>query len=296
MEMSAIDVNRLSPYIRVAMDHVLPPGAIIRPRVLFDYELLYVKEGRLQVTLDDGELTGAAGDLFLLKPGQRHAIAVVGGAPVRQPHVHFDLIDRPDSPDVKVSFKPREEMAPQELAMIREDLCSSPPMELPTLIRLHNPALFDSMLLHLIRDYRSGLPFAQAAAKGAFLRLWVYLLREQLWSANKHLHSHWDRLTTVKQYIDHHWRQSLTVDTLAGMAGLSPFYFLRLFSQAFGLSPVKYHLTVRIDKARELIQFTAMSLTEIAEQTGFHSIHAFSRAFRRIDGVAPSYYRSGPAK
>jgi AraC-like DNA-binding protein len=291
MDARRMDLDRLSPYIRIALDHVLAPGWVIRERALFDYELLYVKEGRLRVKLADCEYEGAPGDLFLFKPGQRHELTVLGSAPVRQPHIHFDLLFQPDSPDVKVSFKPPEEMTPQEIAMIREDLCSAPPFDLPTRFRLRNPAAFEGMLLDLIRDYRLGMPFAQTAAKGAFLRLWVYLLREHAWNTNAQLHSNWERLTKVKHFIDHRPERDVTVELLADMAGLSPYYFLRSFSQAFGMSPIKYHLTVRIGKAREMIQFTSLPLTVIAERVGFRGIHSFSRAFKRIDGVAPSFYR-----
>lgn len=291
-----MELDRLSPYVRVALDHYLAPGWNIRERALFDYELLYVKEGKLRVTLAEGECDGVPGDLFLFKPGQRHAIAVTSEVPVRQPHVHFDLTYLPDSPDVKVSFKPIEEMTPTELAMIREDVCSAPPFELPTRFRLRNPLVFENMLLDLIREFRGGLPYARAAAKGAFIRLWVHLLREHAWSLNPHLHSNWERLTKVKQMIDHRPEQNVTLAALADAAGLSPYYFLRAFSQTFGLSPVKYVQTVRIGKAREMIQFTSLPLTEIAERVGFRSIHAFSRAFKRIDGVAPSFYRSSAPK
>lgn len=286
-----MDLDRLSPYIRVALDYDLAPNWVIRERALFDYELLYVKEGRLKVKLADCEYEGTPGDLFLFRPGQPHELSVIGPGPVRQPHLHFDLIYAPDSPDVKVSFKPLDEMTPRELAMIRPDLISTPPFDLPTRLRLRNPAVFDGMLLDLIRDFRLGLPYAQTAAKGAFLRLWVYLLREHARNRNVGLHANWERLTQVKQFIDHRPEQDMTVPMLAEMAGLSPYHFLRAFSQAFGLSPIKYVQTVRIGKARELIQFTSHALTEIAEMVGFRSIHAFSRAFKRIDGVAPSFYR-----
>lgn len=176
--------------------------------------------------------------------------------------------------------------------MIREDLVSVPPFELPTMIRLPQPAVFETMLLDLIREFRLNLPYSQAWAKGAFTRLWIHLLRENLWSKHANIRSNWERLTKVKQYIDHHPDRDVTIGLLADMAGLSRHYFLRTFTQAFGISPVKYHQTVRIAKAREMIQFTSLALTEIAERVGFRSIHAFSRAFKMAEGVPPSYYRS----
>ncbi|WP_246359167.1 helix-turn-helix domain-containing protein [Paenibacillus phytorum] len=48
---------------------------------------------------------------------------------------------------------------------------------------------------------------------------------------------------------------------------------------------------MRIEKAREMIQFTDEPLTRIAELIGFPDIHSFSKAFKKIEGVNPSFYR-----
>ncbi|PYI55584.1 AraC family transcriptional regulator [Paenibacillus flagellatus] len=287
-----MDPNGLSPYIRVALDNELIPGWLIKERVLFDYELLYIKEGAARITVMDEVYHGKPGDIFLFKPKQRHSILNRGAVPVRQPHIHFDLYYQPDSPDVKVSFKPLNEIAPHEMSWFREDLCSAPPFELPTYIRLHNPLAFEKMLLDLIHDYNLGLPYGQLYAKGAFIRLWTHLLREHQWNQNSHLHSHWLQLTKVKHYLNHRLDADLSVEQLAEMANLSSYYFIHLFKQAFGVSPIRYHLMARIEKAKEWIQFTDIPLTEIGERVGFGSIHAFSRAFKKIEGVPPSFYRS----
>lgn len=287
-----MNMNQLSPYIRVALDSRLASGWVVRERDLFDYELLYVKEGEIRVTADGTVYNGKPGDLFLFRPGQRHSIASVGKTPVRQPHIHFDLIYAPDSPDVKVSFKRAEEMSAQEKLWFRDDLISGQLFDIPVFIRLRNPSVAENMLMDLIRDFSLNLPYAQLNAKGAFIQLWVYLLRELEWARNTHIRAHWERLTKVKLYLDHHLDENITLGALAEMAELSPYYFLRTFTKAFGVSPLKYHQAARIAKAREWIQFTSLPLTEIAERVGFQSIHAFSRAFKQKEGVPPSFYRN----
>lgn len=287
-----MDLNALSPYIRVALDNVIVPTWKVKERDLFDYELLYIKEGEAIITVLDQVYNGQPGDIFLFKPRQRHSIAVKGSIPLRQPHIHFDLFYRPDSPEVKVSFKPIEEMSPQEHAWFREDDCSVPPFDLPNHFRLRNPLVFEKLLLDLIREFNMGLPFSQASVKGLFIQLWIFLLREHHWKQNSHIHSNWEQLTKVKQFLNHHFNEEVNVDKLAEMANLSNNHFIRLFKKAFGSSPIKYHQMVRIEKAKEMIQFTSIPLTEIAEEVGFQSIHAFSRAFKQLEGVPPSFYRS----
>ncbi|MBE0339687.1 helix-turn-helix domain-containing protein [Paenibacillus sp. 23TSA30-6] len=66
---------------------------------------------------------------------------------------------------------------------------------------------------------------------------------------------------------------------------------VRLFYQAFGMSPIQYHQLMRAHAARHMIQFTNEPLTVIAENLGFSSIHAFSPFFKTIEGKNPSYYR-----
>ena len=57
-----------------------------------DYELLYLMEGQLLVTVEDEVYYGKAGDYFFFKPVARHTIQkIIGSTHIRQPHVHFDL-------------------------------------------------------------------------------------------------------------------------------------------------------------------------------------------------------------
>jgi AraC-like DNA-binding protein len=66
---------------------------------------------------------------------------------------------------------------------------------------------------------------------------------------------------------------------------------ITLFNQTFGMSPIQYHQLMRIEKAREMIQFTDEPLKRIAELIGFPDIYSFSKAFKKIEGVNPSFYR-----
>lgn len=286
-----MDLNYLSPYIRVAWDCVIHPPVNITERVIFDYELLYVKEGEIKVTVEGKVYHGLSGDIFLFKPMQTHSIYLLNNKPLHQPHIHFDLYYQSDSPSVKVSYKPLKAMTSQEKLWFRQDIIQTMPEPLPNHLRLNKPLLIENYIHDIIFEFDRKFPFYETAAKGLFIQLWIQLLRENHWQNNTHLLSNWEQLDRVKNYLSHHINEEITLDELSGIANLSKYYLCGLFRNAYGTTPIQYHTAIRLEKAKQMIQFTNLSITSIAEQLGFHSIHAFSRTFRKVEGVPPSFYR-----
>ncbi|WP_028551646.1 AraC family transcriptional regulator [Paenibacillus sp. UNC451MF] len=68
-------------------------------------------------------------------------------------------------------------------------------------------------------------------------------------------------------------------------------YFFNLFKQATGLPPTQYIIQFKINRAKNDLLFTNLSITEIAEKHGFSSVHYFSKLFSRLNGRSPREYR-----
>lgn len=68
-------------------------------------------------------------------------------------------------------------------------------------------------------------------------------------------------------------------------------YFRKMFKQYTGIAPVQYHLDLKIQRAKEMLASTDRSIKEIAFELGFHSIHYFSRIFKKKTGISPSEIR-----
>jgi AraC family transcriptional regulator len=83
----------------------------------------------------------------------------------------------------------------------------------------------------------------------------------------------------------------VSLDLLAAEACLSKYHFLRLFRTAFGLSPYQYIQHLRIEKARELLADTLISISDLAGLLGFDNSQSFSRLFFQKTGVYPTQYR-----
>ena len=100
------------------------------------------------------------------------------------------------------------------------------------------------------------------------------------------------RLKRVLEYIDFNLADSLNLDKLAEVAGLNLYHFARGFRQSTGLSPHQHVLRRRIERAKEFLRDSRLSVLEASARTGFVDQSHFSKVFRRITGFAPSKYRS----
>jgi len=92
--------------------------------------------------------------------------------------------------------------------------------------------------------------------------------------------------------IDDLYMQDLTLDELAGVAGLSRYHFLRAFRREVGVTPHAYLTSRRIAAAKGFLAGDA-PLSEVALACGFYDQSHFSRAFKGCTGVTPGQYRRG---
>lgn len=94
----------------------------------------------------------------------------------------------------------------------------------------------------------------------------------------------------VIEYMRENLSQRLPLAELARVAGLSPWHFARAFRRRLGMPPHRYLVHLRLERARDLLARSSLSVTEIAAVTGYSSQH-FARRFRRHVGCTPTAYR-----
>jgi transcriptional regulator GlxA family with amidase domain len=95
----------------------------------------------------------------------------------------------------------------------------------------------------------------------------------------------------VHEYIEAHLNDTVELVELAAIAGLSIFHFARQFKQSAGVTPHYYLIRSRIERARELLAGTDLSLSEIAFATGFSDQSHLTRHFRQMIGMTPGQFR-----
>jgi transcriptional regulator GlxA family with amidase domain len=93
-----------------------------------------------------------------------------------------------------------------------------------------------------------------------------------------------------------HWLQAkngekITLSLMAAEAGLGERTFLRRFHKATGLKPAQYLQHLRVGKARDMLELSALAVEEIAWRVGYEDPGAFRKVFRRVMGLSPGEYR-----
>jgi AraC-like DNA-binding protein len=99
----------------------------------------------------------------------------------------------------------------------------------------------------------------------------------------------WQR---VLDLVDARLDDSLNLEAMARAAHFSRFHFLRVFRQTFHETPHQYLIRKRMERARELLANTDLTILEICLAVGFASPGSFSTRFRQIVGWSPSIYRA----
>ncbi|MBC7869868.1 MAG: helix-turn-helix transcriptional regulator, partial [Chitinophagaceae bacterium] len=100
------------------------------------------------------------------------------------------------------------------------------------------------------------------------------------------------RLYRARDFMEASLGEPLRIDSIAAVAYLSPFHFMRAFKQLFGQTPHVYLTQKRIERAQFLLIHTERSVTEICFEVGFESLGSFSTLFQRTIGLSPRAYRN----
>jgi AraC-like DNA-binding protein len=98
-------------------------------------------------------------------------------------------------------------------------------------------------------------------------------------------------IRNIRFEIREHFDKRIPFDALAAKHNLGYSYFRRLFKTYTGLAPAQYHMQVRLQKSRELLRSTDLTIKEIAYAVGFESPFHFSKMFRKKTGVSPLQFR-----
>lgn len=102
-----------------------------------------------------------------------------------------------------------------------------------------------------------------------------------------------DTFNSVIEYIDEHYRESISADSLAARFFISTSYFSHLFKERANMSFVEYLNETRLRHARTLLENEDLSIGEISLNVGFNDINYFSRIFKKKVGITPTEYRRG---
>lgn len=141
--------------------------------------------------------------------------------------------------------------------------------------RIFGESLATGLVIHLLKHYSAWQPQ-------------VFLDRESRLSQHQ--------LQKVFDYIDAHLDRNLSLSGMSDVLNLSQYHFCRLFKHSTGLAPHQYVTRCRIDRAKQLLLATQMTIAEVALAVGLNNHSSFTRLFRQYVRVTPKEFRERTIK
>jgi len=96
----------------------------------------------------------------------------------------------------------------------------------------------------------------------------------------------------IRRYIDLHFKEALTLEQLAEEGHMNKYYLSHAFKREYGISPINYMISKRIEESKYLLAETDLAMSQIAQLLGFSSLSYFSQVFHRTQGITPKEYRN----
>ena len=272
-----MNLSLINPYIRLAIKSKIPSGHNIARRVIYDYELIYLEKGNFTFIYSERSYRCKAGDIIFIRPGIPHSFLLDNGE-ISQPHIHFDITQRPQSEFIPISFKDTDKMSNEERARIHKDYFSS--YSHVPLLDIQNKTEFLDVFYHIISG---GLD--DIMKKSLMIKLLAIIINEnfqELRQSEKQLNV----VNQIKDYIDAGNGMGMTLDDFAKTFFYNKFYLERKFKETFGVKLIEYRNEKRMELAKNLLKLHSVS--EVSELVGYQSIYSFSRAYKSFFGYSPS--------
>ncbi len=249
---------------------VYPSGTTFGPRLLHDFEFVWIIDGDVVYEADGVPHPAPPGTVILSRPGMRDGYIWDAKRTSRHGFFHFTI-------DRNGAELPPEREWPNTRAMRHDDVLLPLFHHLDWLLTTHPPGwevLAQGAMRHALVAFLTGSTSCAAEADSA-------------------LHPTMERAMAYVQrtWSGGHLRPILLVD-LARAAGVSRAHLTRLFHAEYKMTPIGALRWLRLDRAASLLARTNLKINDIAERCGFESAFHFSRLFHAAYGHSPKVFRA----
>jgi AraC-like DNA-binding protein len=289
-QVNSLDAFRLktfSPYVRQAQNSLRKQWHLA-PRKLLDYLIVFIVEGEGIFKVGDDEFRVGVNDLIWIPPDTFHEMQGTS-AKMQCSYIHFDLIYNPLHSHWNAYF-PGNTLDLSDLSVLKH-----PPLDDPEIdqwsgrLTVKNPRLVRELLERICLEYQRCNSGANLLLSGLVLQLLNELLQAPENMTENGYYA--EKMRHASEWIMANYQGKLDIGRLAKQAGLSKSHFRKIFRKVHSISPRSLHQQTRMRRACEMLVYTKMNISEIAEALGFNNINNFSRAFRNATSMAPSQYQ-----
>lgn len=273
--------HEIRPAIRLARPHA---GTLnFRARIIFDYLLFYVQDGGATWHIRGKDVEIGKRHLMIIPPFEPHYSVTGEDRSCDHIAIHFDW--RPQFPSNRTGDLRR---TPYRIVLPEG-------LSLPTFQVLTPYDVVPGLIDKITALWQAGSSLSRLHADALLFELLATLLKRTKSQpgepATRHAVADRARIEASIAGMERELSRPLNVSKLAEISGLSPSRYSHLFRQVTGRSPMEYLASLRILRAKELLEDFRLSIKEVAARCGFDDPYYFSKVFSRQDGMPPSQYR-----
>lgn len=291
MEIQPLAFPQVHPFVRYVQELVVNPGDYPQLRKSFDCRLFYVSRNSGTLYFENEAIPLGLGDLVLWQPGIAYRMDSPAGSPMHFLAVNFDLtqafshLDYPIPPERSVAFDEGKILG-------RFHVADAPGLN--AAVHLTGMQTVEETLWEMKREYQVKKIHYRERLGGLMQSVLAQVARRLASSAADSTASE-SKIDQIIAYIHAHYAEDLSNESLGSQFNYHPNYLNRQMVLFTDKSLHQYLLAYRITKAIELLETTALPVSEVGQAVGFKDFSHFSKLFKLKTGSSPSSFRRARA-
>ena len=262
MKNSEFYSEQITPVFAWGGNPVLSPSWKDKNVIIPHNKIFYITDGEILVQVGKEKIIAKEGDMVLIPSGVKHSYQLTDKQYAKKYWIHFDVLANGNNlfdyyyPPYKLSVGKSKQL---------EDL-------------------FRSVLSHA----KNNSPSAKLATSSAILSIVSFYMERCVY---KEYTVAEDEIDVAVEFIKNNYQEKFTLDDLAKKVNLSPNYFIKRFKERTGYSPMQYVITIKMERAKFLIEQSIDPIGKIMEDLGFYDAAHFSKLFKKYSGYSPKKFR-----
>lgn len=260
---------------------------LVYPHWHKEIEIIYVKEGNVNIGVNDVPIQLKRDDIYFINGGDVHYF--LASPESERIVIQFDLSFFQDISSLEKTNKEMRNLFSsivQASSLWSQEVADQMRQLLMTVHEENN-------------ERKSGYRYVIKAKMFEMLAIlsrevpqnenWNNQVREEI-SSTKQMEN-LERLDKIFMYIEAHYQDTITLNDISAYMGFSSFYFTKFFKKNTGTTFIQFLTEYRLNKAKWILLNEDATVTEVAERTGFSSVKTFHHQFKDLMGISPLKYK-----
>lgn len=260
---------------------------LVYPHWHKEIEIIYVKEGNVNIGVNDVPIQLKRNDIYFINGGDVHYF--LASPESERIVIQFDLSFFQDISSLEKTNKEMRNLFSsivQASSLWSQEVADQMRQLLMTVHEENN-------------ERKSGYRYVIKAKMFEMLAIlsrevpqnenWNDQVREEI-SSTKQMEN-LERLDKIFMYIEAHYQDTITLNDISAYMGFSSFYFTKSFKKNTGTTFIQFLTEYRLNKAKWILLNEDATVTEVAERTGFSSVKTFHHQFKDLMGISPLKYK-----